>query len=136
MSLKKAKEYGVWEDFSNNFETFVSDEKWKSLIREKKDLLDKLLELIEKNYNKYNGYFHILPSKNLVMNALTQTSFDSVKVIILSQDPYQTLEFPIGMAFAVRKGVQVPKSLANIYRELNLDKDIEFEIPSHGDLTR
>ena len=139
--LKKAKtvdtkDCGVWDDFTNNFESFVPDEKWKSLVRDKKDLLDKLLELIEKNYEKYNGYFHILPSKNLVMNALTQTPFDSVKVVILGQDPYQTLAFPIGMSFAVRKGVEVPKSLVNIYKELNLDKDVEFEIPSHGDLTR
>lgn len=62
---KLSSEYGVWPDFKNNLEDFVSDPKWKSIIHEKKDLLDKLLDFIEKDYKKYNGYYHILPSKHL-----------------------------------------------------------------------
>lgn len=67
------------------------------------------------------------------MNALAQTNFDNVKVVICGQDPYQTLTFPIGLAFAVNRGVEIPKSLQNIYTELRTDMSIET--PKHGDLT-
>ena len=129
------KQFSNWPDFSNNFQDYVSDPKWKQIIEDKKVLIDMLLSFIEKDYQKYKGYFQILPSKHLVMNALAQTPFDNVKIVIVAQDPYQTLQFPIGMSFAVRKGVEIPKSLINIYRECATDKDIEFESPMHGDLT-
>lgn len=62
---KLSSEHGLWPDFKNNLEEFVQDLKWKSIIQDKKELLDKLLEFIEKDYKKYNGYYHILPSKHL-----------------------------------------------------------------------
>jgi uracil-DNA glycosylase len=129
------KQFSDWPDFINNFSDYVSDPKWKQLLDEKKELIDILLTFIEKDYNKYRGYFQILPSKNLVMNALSQTPFDNVKVVIVGQDPYQTLQFPIGLSFAVRKRIAIPKSLINIYRECATDSEIQFETPSHGDLT-
>lgn len=67
-NIKKRKvsvEHGVWPDFTNNFSDFVSDPKWKSIIQDKKELLDKLIDFIEKDYKKYNGYYHVLPSKHL-----------------------------------------------------------------------
>lgn len=67
------------------------------------------------------------------MNALTQTSFDNVRVVICGQDPYQTLSFPIGLAFGVNQGVEIPKSLHNIFVELKTD--VGIEIPKHGDIT-
>lgn len=129
------KQFSDWPDFSNNFHDYVLDPKWKNILIEKKKLIDILLTFIEKDYAKYKGYFQILPSKNLVMNALTLTPFDNVKVVIVAQDPYQTLQFPIGLSFAVRKGIEIPKSLINIYRECATDSSIKFETPTHGDLT-
>lgn len=67
------------------------------------------------------------------MNALSQTEFDKVQVVICGQDPYQTLSFPIGLAFAVNRGVEIPKSLQNIFAELK--SDVGVETPKHGDLT-
>lgn len=58
----------------------------------------------------------------------------SVRVLILGQDPYPTPGHPIGLSFAVDRAVRpIPRSLANIYRELR--DDLGIETPEHGDLS-
>jgi len=58
----------------------------------------------------------------------------NVRVLIVGQDPYPTPGHPIGLSFAVEPHVRpVPRSLANIYRELNTDLGIQP--PVHGDLS-
>ena len=133
--INSDKNASLWPDFNNNFGDYVTDPKWKKIIASKKQLLDKLLTFIEADYKKYNGYFKILPAKHLVMNSMTQTDFDKVTVVILGQDPFPNPTFPIGMSFSVNQGVEIPKSLANIFRECHSDKENNFEIPNHGDLT-
>jgi uracil-DNA glycosylase len=60
---------------------------------------------------------------------------DEVRVLIVGQDPYPTPGHPIGLSFAVDPHVRpVPRSLANIYREL-VD-DLGVPMPSNGDLTQ
>ena len=74
-----------------------------------------------------------LPAPENILRAFRQP-FDQVKVLILGQDPYPTVGHPIGLAFAVDKQVRpLPKSLANIYRELN--EDLGVTPPEHGDLS-
>lgn len=74
-----------------------------------------------------------LPAGDAVLRAFT-TPFDEVKVVILGQDPYPTPGHPIGLSFAVDPHVRpVPRSLANIYREL--DADLGIAPVAHGDLT-
>jgi len=59
---------------------------------------------------------------------------DDVRVLIVGQDPYPTPGHPIGLSFAVDPDVRpVPRSLANIYRELA--DDLGVTPPGHGDLT-
>ncbi len=59
---------------------------------------------------------------------------DDVRVLIVGQDPYPTPGHPIGLSFAVDPHVRpVPRSLANIYRELH--DDLGIAPPAHGDLT-
>ncbi|EIW69791.1 hypothetical protein TREMEDRAFT_29872 [Tremella mesenterica DSM 1558] len=55
-------------------------------------------------------------------------------VIIAGQDPYHDDNQAHGLAFSVRKGVRVPPSLRNIYKEMSEDVD-GFKIPPHGDLS-
>jgi uracil-DNA glycosylase len=75
---------------------------------------------------------HYLPSGDVVLRAFTQP-FDDVKVLVVGQDPYPTPGHPIGLSFAVDPHVRpVPRSLANIYRELH--DDLGVTPPSHGDL--
>jgi uracil-DNA glycosylase len=74
-----------------------------------------------------------LPSRELVLRAF-DTPFDEVRVLIVGQDPYPTPGHPIGLSFAVDPSVRpVPRSLANIYRELQDDVGVA-PVP-HGDLT-
>lgn len=75
----------------------------------------------------------IFPLGPYIFNAFERTPFDQVKVIILGQDPYHNPGEAMGLSFSVPKGVRVPPSLKNIYKELNTD--IGFTIPDHGDLS-
>lgn len=55
----------------------------------------------------------------------------STKVVIIGQDPYHGPNQAHGLCFSVQRGVQIPRSLANIYKELQADIQ-DFKIPSHG----
>ncbi|WP_248703209.1 uracil-DNA glycosylase [Curtobacterium sp. MWU13-2055] len=73
-----------------------------------------------------------LPAGADVLRAFT-TPFDAVKVLVVGQDPYPTPGNPIGLSFAVDPAVRpVPRSLANIYKELSAD--VGVAPPAHGDL--
>lgn len=73
-----------------------------------------------------------LPAGADVLRAFT-TPFDAVKVLVVGQDPYPTPGHPIGLSFAVDPAVRpVPRSLANIYKELSAD--VGVTPPAHGDL--
>jgi len=74
-----------------------------------------------------------LPEGEKVLRAFAEPMAD-VRVLIVGQDPYPTPGHPIGLSFAVERHVRpVPRSLANIYRELR--DDLGVEPPEHGDLT-
>jgi len=73
-----------------------------------------------------------LPAGDHVLRAFADP-FDDVKVLVVGQDPYPTPGHPIGLSFAVDPHVRpVPRSLANIYREL--ESDLGVTPPAHGDL--
>jgi uracil-DNA glycosylase len=74
-----------------------------------------------------------LPAGEHIMRAFRRPLAD-VRVLVVGQDPYPTPGHPIGLSFAVDAHVRpVPRSLANIYRELA--NDVGVEPPPHGDLT-
>lgn len=66
----------------------------------------------------------IYPASNEIFNALNSTPLDSVKVVILGQDPYHGPGQAHGLCFSVRSGVSLPPSLKNIYKELANDLGI------------
>ena len=84
--------------------------------------------------NQKQEGFIVLPESENVFNAFNYTPFDAVKVVILGQDPYHGKNQAQGLSFSVQKGVTVPPSLKNIYKELANDVK-DFENPNHGDLT-
>lgn len=94
-----------------------------------KDYYKKLLDFVEQEYQIKT----IFPPKQEIFQALNLCDFEDVKVVILGQDPYHQPQQANGLSFSVRKGVKVPPSLANIYKELQLD--IGCQISQHGDLT-
>lgn len=77
----------------------------------------------------------IYPPEADVFNAFKLTELDQLKVVILGQDPYHGPNQAHGLAFSVRKGVRVPPSLQNMYKELALEYP-DFQIPGHGCLER
>ncbi len=75
----------------------------------------------------------IFPPKDEIFNALKYTDFDNVKVVIVGQDPYHGEGEAHGLSFSVRKGVKIPPSLKNIYKEL--EDDLGIKPKDNGDLT-
>jgi len=73
-----------------------------------------------------------LPEPDLVWRAFAQP-LDHVKVVILGQDPYPTPGHSVGLAFSVSSGTTFPRSLVNVFRELQTDLGVSA--PSRGDLT-
>ena len=108
------------------------DESWKQVLAD--DFCQPYFAAIktflvqEKQNNKT-----IFPPGPLIFNAFNRTPFDRVKVVILGQDPYHNPGEAMGLCFSVPKGVRVPPSLVNIYKEIN--SDLGLPIPVHGDLT-
>lgn len=72
----------------------------------------------------------IFPAAEDVFRALSHTPLNSVRVLILGQDPYHGDGQAHGLSFSVKHGVKVPPSLKNIYKELH--SDLGFEPVSHG----
>jgi len=75
----------------------------------------------------------IYPTGDKIFAALNSTPLESVKVVILGQDPYHGPNQAHGLSFSVPMGVAVPPSLKNIYKELNTD--LGLPVPVHGNLS-
>lgn len=76
----------------------------------------------------------IYPPGQLIFNAFSSTPFDTVKVVILGQDPYHGAGQAHGLSFSVPDGIKPPPSLVNMYKELQ--KDIGMPIPNSGNLSK
>lgn len=76
----------------------------------------------------------VYPSKEDIFRALKLTSFNDVKVVVVGQDPYHGEGEANGLSFSVSKGIRIPPSLKNIFKELH--DDLGIEIPDNGDLTK
>jgi len=72
----------------------------------------------------------VYPAADKTFAALNAAPFDSVKVVILGQDPYHGPGQAHGLCFSVMRDIQVPPSLRNIYKELA--SDVNFVPPTHG----
>lgn len=74
----------------------------------------------------------IYPAGNDIFNALNTTPLDQVRVVILGQDPYHGPDQAHGLSFSVPKGIRIPPSLLNIYKEIS--SNLNLPMPSHGNL--
>lgn len=72
----------------------------------------------------------IFPEGRLIFNALDSTPLPTVKVVILGQDPYHGPGQAHGLCFSVPRGVAVPPSLVNVFKELQ--RDLNISPPQHG----
>lgn len=101
---------------------------WDSILADEfnKDYYLKLREFLKEEYRTQTVY----PDMHDIFNAFKYTDYNDVKVVILGQDPYHEPMQAQGLSFSVPKGVRIPPSLVNIYRELN--DDLGVPVPSHG----
>lgn len=90
----------------------------------------KFWHIIEHEYQTKTIY----PTQNNIFNALKLTPYSNTKVVIVGQDPYHGENQAHGLSFSVQKGVTLPPSLKNIYKEIY--DDLGIEEPNCGDLTK
>lgn len=104
---------------------------WNEILAEEmeKDYYQQLQAFVQKR----RAEVRVFPEEKNVFNALELTPFESVKVVILGQDPYHGFGQAHGLSFSVQKGIPLPPSLRNIYKELQ--EDIGGELPTEGDLS-
>ena len=110
-------------NFNNDWDEILKDE-FKS------EYYLKLREFLKDEYSHHK----IHPDMNDIFNALKWTSFKDTKVVILGQDPYHGENQAHGLAFSVKKGVAIPPSLLNMYKELK--DSLGLYIPNNGYLEK
>lgn len=101
---------------------------WDSVLQNEfdKPYFKRLEQFLDDERSRYEIY----PPKDDVFNALRYSSYQDTKVVILGQDPYHEPGQAHGMCFSVNKGVKIPPSLVNIYKEI--EDDLGIKPPSHG----
>ncbi len=92
---------------------------WKKALQKEFDeeYFKELAEFVRSEYKETTVY----PPAKFIFHAFDLTPFDKVKVVILGQDPYHGPNQANGLAFAVNKGIRLPPSLQNIYKEIETD---------------
>ena len=108
--------------FLNDWDEILKDEFEKPYYKE-------LRAFLKAEYSTRRIY----PDMHDIFNSLKCSSFKDTRVVIIGQDPYHGAGQAHGMCFSVKKGVEPPPSLKNIFKEL--ESDVGFKIPDHGELT-
>lgn len=89
-----------------------------------------LQAFLDKEYATHTVY----PPRQMMFSAFKMTPLDKVKVVIVGQDPYHEPAQAMGLSFSVPKGVPLPMSLINIFKEIESDLHIKMDF-SCGDLS-
>jgi uracil-DNA glycosylase len=105
---------------------------WDEILADefKKDYYIKLRAFLKREYASHK----IHPDMYDIFNALKWTSYADTKIVILGQDPYHEEGQAHGLAFSVQKGVKIPPSLLNMYKELQ--NELGCYIPNNGYLEK
>ena len=103
---------------------------WKKILQKEcsKDYFINMEIFLDQQYKQH----HIYPKKENIFSAFKLCALKNIKVVIIGQDPYHKKDQANGLAFSVPKGVKIPPSLRNIFKEINNDLNIKY--PLHGDL--
>ena len=95
-----------------------------------KDYSEKLNHFLNVEYASETIY----PPRDMMFNAFKLCPLDKVKVVIVGQDPYHEPGQAMGLSFSVPKGIKVPPSLINIYKEIENETGVKMD-KNNGDLT-
>lgn len=100
--------------------------------------IKRIESFLDEEREKFDGLLEVLPYKENIYKAFDLTSFDSIKVVLIGQDPYHNIiDGKIqaqGLCFSVPENFPFPPSLKNIFKELC--NDIKCDCPKNGDLTK
>ena len=101
---------------------------WDEILKDEwqKPYYQELREFLKKEYSTQTVY----PEMNDIFNALRYTSFADCRVVIIGQDPYHEPNQAHGLCFSVKRGVDIPPSLKNIYKEI--ESDLGIYPATHG----
>ena len=94
-----------------------------------KEYYQNLREFLKAEYSSRKIY----PPMNDIYNALRYTSLSGTRAVILGQDPYHGEGQAHGLCFSVRRGIPLPPSLVNIFKELN--SEFGIPMPQSGELS-
>ncbi|WP_084106233.1 uracil-DNA glycosylase [Demequina sp. NBRC 110056] len=84
----------------------------------------------------YSTTARVFPDRNRVFRAFSATPFGQVRVVLLGQDPYDTVGRADGLAFSQPGGVAKRSALHRLFLNLERDPNIAFSRPRSGDLTK
>lgn len=104
---------------------------WDEILKDEweKPYYKRLRAFLKQEYSTRRIY----PDMYDIFNALKYTSYENTRVVILGQDPYHGEGQAHGLCFSVKKGIEPPPSLKNIFQELH--DDLGIAVPNHGELT-
>lgn len=104
---------------------------WDEILKDEweKPYYKNLRGFLKTEYASHTVY----PDMYDIFNALKYTSYADTRVVIIGQDPYHGEGQAHGLCFSVKKGIEPPPSLKNIYEEMRTD--LGLPIPYHGELT-
>ncbi|MBI3212015.1 MAG: uracil-DNA glycosylase [Simkania negevensis] len=113
--------------------TMAIERSWHEMLKE---------ELQKEYIQKIKGFLReerergavVYPPPSLIFHAFSKTPFSKVKAVIIGQDPYHGAHQAHGLSFSVQKGIPIPPSLKNIYKELQ--DDLGIPPASHGCLEK
>jgi len=116
---------------SNDLSNYLIEESWKNALSD--FMLSERFEKLSKfiSYEQSQGAT-IYPPESDVFSALNLCPLNKVKVVIVGQDPYHGPGQGHGLAFSVQKGIKIPPSLKNIFKEAG--NDVGIDMPVHGNL--
>ena len=101
---------------------------WDEILKSEveKEYFLKMKEFLKNEYLERTVY----PPNKEIFTAFNLTPYKDIKVVILGQDPYHGPGQAHGLAFSVKKGIAIPPSLRNIYKEIKNEN--EGDTFNHG----
>jgi len=100
------------------------DQSWINILH--LDIFQNIINLLKDD---------IIPSKTKLLLPFTFFKLNQLKVVFIGQDPYSNPKYANGLAFSVDKNIKIPQTLANIFKEINIEYKNKFKF-THGDLTK
>lgn len=111
---------------------------WKSFFEneEIQQQLQTTQDLLAEELKSHGNKTRFVPEFNSIFKAFQICSFKELKICIIGQDPYANQLHAMGLSFSVPEGNGIPKSLANIFKEIKNEYPETYKTPSHGNLEK